>query len=67
MKTLMSAAVLLAAFFQAPANPPMKMGLWESRGTDKVRQPDGRDKVAKSRSSKLRYPAELAHRDGADC
>ena len=46
MKMLMPTAVLLAAFFQAPANPPMKMGLWESRATDKIRQPDGTDKIA---------------------
>jgi hypothetical protein len=46
MKILLaSAATLLAAtFFQAPATPPMKMGLWESTSTAKVQQPDGTEK-----------------------
>jgi Protein of unknown function (DUF3617) len=45
MKMLLPIAALLGVgFFQAPANPPIKMGLWESKGTFKMPQADGTTK-----------------------
>jgi hypothetical protein len=42
MKMLLPIAALLgASFFQAPVDPPIKMGLWESKGTFKMPQADG--------------------------
>jgi hypothetical protein len=53
MKILLTSmtTLLAATFFQVPATPPMKMGLWEMNGTSKVRQPDGTEKTT---SQKLR-------------
>jgi hypothetical protein len=42
MKTILvaGASLLIAAFFQAPATPPIKMGLWESSGVVKMSGPN---------------------------
>jgi hypothetical protein len=37
--------ILAVAMFQVPANPPMKLGLWEMKGTVKISQPHGTDKT----------------------
>jgi len=42
------APLLVAAMFQAPAKPPVKMGLWESNGTTKMQMPDGTEKTTSS-------------------
>ena len=47
MRTLLTflTPLLAAALLQAPAKPPMKMGLWEENSTLKVPQPNGTDKT----------------------
>jgi hypothetical protein len=57
MKMLIPIATLIAAAaFQAPTKPPMKMGLWESTGTMKVRQPDGTSKEIQRITRDCRTP-----------
>jgi len=52
MKTLLTSmtTLLAATFFQAPATPPMKMGLWENNTTAKIQQPDGTEKTTSQKT-----------------
>jgi hypothetical protein len=47
MKILLTSmtTLLAATFFQVPATPPMKMGLWENNTTATIQQPDGTEKT----------------------